>query len=92
MAGRIVKLLTAAAVAGLVATLGTFALNFAWNAIGGGTMSIHGWVALGLGLFGTVSLAWVLMALAFSSDRDGWDAHVDDRVEPGPDRDPADDL
>ena len=77
--GRIGKLMGSAVLAGLLATAATFGLNWAWTAIGGGALTIHGWIALGLGLFGTVSLAWVLMALAFRSDSEGWDAQVDAR-------------
>lgn len=84
MAGRIGKLLRSAALAGVLATAATFGLNWVWTAIGGGAMSIHGWIALGLGLFGTVALAGVLMALAFRSDSEGWDAQVDTRDDPGP--------
>ena len=52
-------------------------ISLAWAAIGGGAMSIHGVVALSLGVAGTIALAWVLMALAFKSDRDGWDDRAD---------------
>jgi len=38
----------------------------------------HGWIALFIGVFGTVALAWGLMALAFRSDREGWDDRVGD--------------
>lgn len=61
----------------------TVAFNATWLAIGGGEMSVHGWIALGLGVFGTVGLAWLLMSLAFRSDRDGWDDRVDNRFDPG---------
>ncbi len=57
-----------------VATSGTAGL---WMSIGGAPLSIHGWVAMALGISGTVALAWVLMALAFRSDRDGWDDRAD---------------
>lgn len=52
-------------------------ISLAWAAIGGGAMPIHGVVALSLGVAGTIALAWVLMALAFKSDRDGWDDRAD---------------
>lgn len=89
MAGRIGKLMRSALLAGLLATAATFGLNWVWTAIGGGAMSIHGWIALGLGLFGTVALAWLLMALAFRSDSEGWDDNVDTRNDPGRTRDEA---
>ncbi|MDY6922827.1 MAG: hypothetical protein SWI22_02560 [Pseudomonadota bacterium] len=48
-------------------------LRWAWAAIGGGPIPLHGSIALSLGVAGTVALAWGLMALAFRSDREGWD-------------------
>jgi hypothetical protein len=48
-------------------------LAYAWRLIGGGALSVHGWIALTLGIFGTIALAWGLMALAFRSSREGWD-------------------
>ncbi len=55
----------------------TVGLNFAWTAIEGEPLPVHGLVALSLGILGTVALAWGLMALAFRSDRDGWDERAD---------------
>lgn len=69
--------LRTAAVALAIAVVSTVGLSFAWTAIGGGPMPIHGLVALSLGILGTVVLAWGLMALAFRSDRDGWDERAD---------------
>lgn len=60
-----------------VAVGSVVAITLAWAAIGGGAMPIHGVVALSLGVAGTIALAWVLMALAFKSDRDGWDDRAD---------------
>lgn len=60
----IVTVLTAASVYGLAVS---------WRLIGGGALSLHGWIALSIGIFGTIALAWGLMALAFRSDREGWD-------------------
>lgn len=54
------------------------ALAFAWRGIGGGALTIHGWIALTLGVMGTIALAWGLMALAFKSSREGWDDRVGD--------------
>ena len=42
-----------------------------------------------LGVVGTVLLAWLLMALAFESDREGWDDQVDNRMDPGREDDPS---
>lgn len=60
-----------------LAAAGTVGTARVWTAIGGGPLSIHGWIAMAIGISGTVALAWVLMALAFRSDRDGWDARAD---------------
>ena len=83
MTSRIVRLVLAALLAMLVAAGAAWGLALAWSLIGGGAMSIHGWIALGLGLFGTVALAWALMALAFRSHREGWDDRVDNSLDPG---------
>jgi uncharacterized membrane protein len=64
-------------VAVLVAVVSTVGIALAWTAIGGGPLPIHGLVALSLGVAGTIALAWSLMALAFRSDRDGWDERAD---------------
>ena len=37
------------------------------------TMSVHGWVALGLGALGVALLTAGLMRLVFLSSRGGWD-------------------
>lgn len=68
-------LLTVVVVA--LAAAGTVGTARVWIAIGGDPLTIHGWIAMALGIGGTVVLAWVLMALAFRSDRDGWDARAD---------------
>ena len=60
-----------------VAVASVVGISLAWTAIGGGPMPIHGLVALSLGIAGTIALAWVLMALAFRSDREGWDDRAD---------------
>ena len=52
-----------------VAVVSIAGISWAWRAIGGGPLPIHGLVALSLGVLGTVALAWILMALAFRSDR-----------------------
>lgn len=61
-----------------IVLVSTLAIGAAWMAIGGGTLPIHGWIALGLGIAGTVAMTWALMRLAFRSDREGWDARADD--------------
>ena len=60
-----------------VAVASVVGISLAWTAIGGGPMPIHGLVALSLGIAGTIALALVLMALAFRSDREGWDERAD---------------
>ena len=70
-------------IAGVVAGGSTVAVGSAWRLIGGGALPLNGWIALTLGVAGTVALAWGLMALAFRSDRDGWDARAG--VPPPPD-------
>ncbi|MGV8928545.1 MAG: hypothetical protein ACOH1E_02235 [Brevundimonas sp.] len=54
----------------------------AWTAIGGGPLGLHGLIALSLGVFGTVAMAWGLMALAFKSSREGWDDRPDNPDKP----------
>lgn len=66
-----------------VAAAATLGLAALWRAIGGGDLSLHGWIAMGLGIFGTVGLSWILMSLAFRSDREGWDDRVDNSLDPG---------
>jgi len=83
MASRLVRFVLLLGLALLIAAVATFGLSLAWMAIGGGAMSVHGWIAMGLGVLGTVGLTWVLMGLAFRSHRDGWDDRVDNTFDPG---------
>ena len=64
-------------IAVVVAVVSVVGNSWAWTAIGGGPLPIHGLVALTLGVVGTIALAWVLMALAFRSDSEGWDDRAD---------------
>lgn len=66
-----------------VAALATWGLGLFWVAIGGGDLPLHGWIAMALGVAGTVGLTWGLMALAFKSNREGWDDQVDNSLDPG---------
>jgi hypothetical protein len=77
---RFLRLLLLAVAVSAAATL---LLGLTWSVIGGGAMSLHGWIALGIGMFGTAGLAWGLMALAFRSSREGWDERVDNSLDPG---------
>lgn len=85
MDNRVARFLMAAFLASLIAAVCTWGLSLFWVAIGGGAMTLHGWIAMGLGVLGTVGLAWGLMALAFRSHREGWDDRVDNRLDPGRD-------
>lgn len=85
MKDRILRFLLLLSLSLFVAAVATLGLGLFWIAIGGGAMSVHGWIAMGLGVLGTVGLAWGLMSLAFRSHRDGWDDQVDNRLDPGRD-------
>ena len=65
-----------------VAAIATAVVSLAWTAIGGGPLGLHGLIALSLGVLGTVGLTWTLMALAFTSSREGWDDRPDDPDKP----------
>lgn len=77
MASRPARFALSAGLAVAISVVATIAVGLTWTAIGGGAMSVHGWIALGIGIFGTAAMAWGLMALAFRSDREGWDDCVD---------------
>lgn len=85
MKARIIRFLLLLSASLLIAAIATLGLGLFWIAIGGGAMSVHGWIAMGLGVLGTVGLAWGLMTLAFRSNREGWDDQVDNRLDPGRD-------
>ena len=78
-------------IAAVIAGIATAGLSLFWQAIGGGDLPLHGWIALLIGTLGTVGLAWVLMALAFHSHREGWDDQVDNSLDPGRDGGDEDD-
>lgn len=83
--GRFIRNL---AIAVVISGLSTAVIIACWRIIGGGELPLHGWIALSLGVLGTVGLAWLLMGLAFKSSREGWDDQVDNSLDPG--RDDAD--
>jgi len=87
MIQRLVRFGLALGFAVLVAAVAVGLMNWLWGALGGGEMSVHGWIALGIGMIGTAGLAWGLMALAFHSNRSGIDADVDNSLDPGRDDD-----
>lgn len=80
---RLARLLWSIGLACAIAAGSTLGLAALWRAIGGGALPLHGWIAMGLGILGTVGLSWVLMSLAFRSDREGWDDRVDNSLDPG---------
>ena len=86
---RPLRFLISLCLALLISGATTLGLSWTWRAIGGGALTVHGWIALLIGTFGTVGLAWGLMALAFKSSREGWDDRVDNSLDPG--RDETDD-
>lgn len=85
MASRALRLVRNLLIAVVVSTAATGLISLFWKMIGGGDLPLHGWIALSLGVLGTVVLAWVLMGLAFKSDREGWDDQVDNTLDPGRD-------
>lgn len=72
-------------IAATVSAAGTALISLFWKLIGGGDLPLHGWIALALGVLGTIGLAWLLMGLAFKSSREGWDDGVDNSLDPGRD-------
>ncbi|CAL1689923.1 hypothetical protein MMB232_00042 [Brevundimonas subvibrioides] len=83
MNARIVRICLVALLGLAISAAATWGLNLFWLAIGGGALPLHGWIAMGLGVVGTVGLAYGLMALAFKSHREGWDDRVDNSLDPG---------
>lgn len=71
------SILASIVIAVLVWAIGT------WTTPGGEALSIHAYVALGLGALGTVALGGGLMALVFFSSRHGYDddAHRRDEAD-----------
>ena len=90
--GRAGRFLLALGLAVVIAAVGTLGLAGYWRLIGGGPMSLHGWIAMGLGVLGAIGLSWLLMSLAFRSDREGWDDRVDNRLDPGRQEADKDDI
>jgi hypothetical protein len=61
---------------GILFAAGVWALTF-WNETSGVEMSKHGWIALGLGTFFSLTIGCGLMALMFFSSRSGHDEAAD---------------
>ena len=83
MASRVVRILSSLVLACGIAAVCTVGLAAFWKLIGGGALTIHGWIAMALGILGSVVLSWALMGLAFRSSREGWDDQVDNSLDPG---------
>ena len=83
MANRILRFLSSVVLACGIAAVCTVGLAWFWKLIGGGELTIHGWIAMALGILGSVALSWALMGLAFRSNREGWDDQVDNSLDPG---------
>jgi len=83
MIGRLIRLSLITLLGLGLSGLATWGLSLFWIAIGGGALPLHGWIAMGLGVTGTVGLTYGLMALAFKSHREGWDDQVDNTLDPG---------
>ncbi|MGE0740486.1 MAG: hypothetical protein AB7O98_04025 [Hyphomonadaceae bacterium] len=66
---------------GLLAAV-TFGVLTNWDA---SYMSVHGWIALGLGTFLSLAVGGGLMALVFHSARHGYDDRIE--IEQRPDSD-----
>lgn len=56
----------------VVLVAAVFGVAHVWSALGV-TMSMHGWIAYGLGAVGSLALSAVLFALVFRSARGGHD-------------------
>ena len=79
----VLRLLRHVVIAVLVSAAAVALISLSWRAIGGGGLPIHGWIALSLGVLGTVLMAWALMGLAFKSSREGWDDEIDNSRRTG---------
>ena len=68
-AGQVVLLIALVALLVVTAACGAYL----WNASSDVPMSVHGWIALGLGIFCSLLIGCGLMALMFYSSRSGYD-------------------
>ncbi|MCC7275378.1 MAG: hypothetical protein IT561_22105 [Alphaproteobacteria bacterium] len=66
------RLLLPAALLGLLALAGMAAVAV-WSGMGDTSLGLHGWIALGLGVFFSLAIGGGLMALVFYSSRHGHD-------------------
>ncbi len=58
---------------GLMLAFAVWGFGVAWKMAGNAPMSLHGYVAMGLGVVLSILLGGGLMALAFHSSRRGYD-------------------
>ena len=73
----------ALAVTAVILALSFIAIGvYAWQALGASELTVHGYIALVLGVIGTAGLGVGLMVLVFYSSRHGYDERVGGRDEP----------
>jgi hypothetical protein len=79
------RLRLALAAAGVLAIAALLALGvYTWQSLGDVPMDATGYIALVIGVIGTVALGGGLMALLFYSNRHGYDDAAGGRKERGP--------
>jgi hypothetical protein len=73
----------AVAVTAVILTLALVAIGvYAWRTLGASELTVHGYIALVLGVVGTIGLGVGLMVLVFYSNRYGYDERVGGGDEP----------
>ena len=73
----------ALAVTAVILALSLVAIGvYAWQTLGTSELTVHGYIALVLGVIGTIGLGVCLMALVFYSHRYGYDERVGGGDEP----------
>ena len=73
----------ALAVTAVILSLSFVAIGvYAWQSLGASELTVHGYIALVLGVIGTIGLGVGLMVLVFYSHRYGYDDRVGGGDEP----------
>jgi uncharacterized membrane protein len=73
----------AVAVTAVILALALVAIGvYAWRTLGASELTVHGYIALVLGVVGTIGLGVGLMVLVFYSNRYGYDERVGGGDEP----------
>jgi hypothetical protein len=73
----------AVAVTAVILALSLVAIGvYAWHTLGASELTVHGYIALVLGVIGTIGLGVGLMVLVFYSNRYGYDERVGGGDEP----------